>query len=376
MASNEIQEFSLGSNLFNLRLLNLSINRIKTITNLHKIKSLSELYAGYNCLQNLNTLCKLEKLKILDIQHNNITSFEEIAILSVNPKLTTLAIKGNPIESRLNFLSTLKSILPKIYNLNPISIFEYSDFKDFGYMPFIPLKKPPEQVKQYRSLGPEEVSGSSKVRKPSKAFTPSKDRSVSLSLNNSRVQDNLSSLTERTRISQTPQKQHNQDKSEFLIKIQDNPLQFTPEIIDKQAKKKRSQSVTKLPTSNDAQTAPENFQKVGTVSKLLESSKNKSKEDAYEAAMSFIMQAESRIKKEPHDISQNFEKTGLHHVVSMPTMSFKHEEGIRPVKINYGNPEAAIMIGPPAIKSQQRIKAPETYQRLEFNNRRKESADV
>ncbi|CAG9330483.1 unnamed protein product [Blepharisma stoltei] len=398
LASNEIQEFSMSKSLPSLKLLNLSNNRIRTIGTLPRIKEIIELYAGYNCLTSVSTLCKLEKLKILDIQHNSISNFEDIAILSINPKLTTMNIKGNPIESRLNFQESIKITLPKVYNLNPTSIFEFSEFKDFGYMPFIPLKKPPEHSKPYRPIGPDSsIKENFSIETP-RPLTPVKPQSVSYSLNSSKIQESFISLSERTKIAAAPQAsfrstKHDEEEFETPINFSEIPFQIPTPRSEEFPSRQRSQSVTKISMANSMSQMPANKYLVSqghnteinsaqhnksdvessynsmpqakTLSKLFESSRNKNKEDAYEEMMSFMSQAENRIKKEP-EIKENFIESAIN-AASAPILKFKNEYGIRPVKVNYGNPEAALMIGPPAIKPQVKQKQSESaYDRTQY----------
>ena len=55
---------------------------------------------SYNKLVSLDGLQSLQKLERIDLSNNQISSVTEVAKLGLNPALSELSLKGNPIANR------------------------------------------------------------------------------------------------------------------------------------------------------------------------------------------------------------------------------------------------------------------------------------
>lgn len=83
-------------NYYNLKILNLSYNKLTCVNNFSKLVNLSELYLDYNKINNFDELCFLKKLKILSLT-NNIINYIPSKISIMNLKY--LFIENNYINN-------------------------------------------------------------------------------------------------------------------------------------------------------------------------------------------------------------------------------------------------------------------------------------
>ncbi|OMJ81453.1 hypothetical protein SteCoe_18070 [Stentor coeruleus] len=140
LASNRISEVNFESDLPNLSLLNLANNQIFLISSTSPFKNLKEFYLANNYLTTINLFCHLSFLTLLDTSNNEIDTFEDIAGLVISKKIGILKLKGNPLSSKPNYEKIVNSLLPRIYCLDPLNIVELSAYKNLGSLPFLSTK--------------------------------------------------------------------------------------------------------------------------------------------------------------------------------------------------------------------------------------------
>lgn len=114
IAANKISSISLNFELPNLEFLNVSCNCIRSFTFISNCRKLQEIFAGTNCFKSLKGLISLKELSLLDLSYNRVENFDDLGILSFNPKLSRLDLKGNPIELKREIKGSLKKLFPGI----------------------------------------------------------------------------------------------------------------------------------------------------------------------------------------------------------------------------------------------------------------------
>ncbi len=88
----------------NLKILNISFNRIRVLSNLiHVIPNICKLNLAYNNIESLDGLSNLLHLSKLDLSHNVIQDFNELQEISGLKSLSEVFLFGNPLEERPNY---------------------------------------------------------------------------------------------------------------------------------------------------------------------------------------------------------------------------------------------------------------------------------
>lgn len=296
LSSNRISQLKLESPLENLAILNVTSNQISSICNINNAKSLKELYIANNCVTGLNMLCHLTALVLVDCSHNEIETFEDIAGLVISKRIGVLKLRGNPISSKLNYEQVVNSILPRIYCLDPLNIIELSTFKSLGPMIFLPIKDILEQADE----------------KP-RALSSIKSE-VSFQVQKKKSTGNIFS----------PEASHRKVTK----------LSATPVCKKNYLKMQRSASQSRVVLASTAKT------EINVVE-----NEEITKKQEFMHSGNMIDMAERRIKIYQSDRSRS-------------NISVISNESIQNVKkIQYGNPIAAMMIGPPAV-SQAKSRLP------------------
>jgi Leucine-rich repeat (LRR) protein len=91
-------------NMLNLQCLNICNNQLRAINfSSHNFPKLKELYASNNKFSSAKPFVKLNTLKLLDVENNDISEYEEIVCLAFNPTLVVLNIRGNPFATHMEF---------------------------------------------------------------------------------------------------------------------------------------------------------------------------------------------------------------------------------------------------------------------------------
>ena len=123
MSENNIKEIPIKLSIFSLEFINLERNYIKSLNFLENCVNLQEIHISFNKIKNVGNLMKLKELRIINISYNLIENFDALAMLSFNMKLKAIGLKGNPIESKRDFIYNIKRLLPGIQFDNIVKVF-------------------------------------------------------------------------------------------------------------------------------------------------------------------------------------------------------------------------------------------------------------
>ncbi|CAG9314647.1 unnamed protein product [Blepharisma stoltei] len=335
LSTNEIEEFELSKSHQNLKLLNLGNNKIHTLKGLWKVKNLTELYLSCNSLKNVNSLCQIDKLALLDISKNSIETLESIATLSIMQKLTTLSVKGNPIEAREKIYEEIKILLPRLTVINPedfISFSEFSNLKSFAFT-MTPDKRPPITIRMKQNLlklplpttknsDINESPLSNTIRANENFESPYRDmtkETPKFYFENGKIQADIETV--RARCSQTPVSKP--QKLNIPTKKRSNSIERNQSLTSRVPLKEKKSYKTFSPNT----TCPINLVK-------------QIKANNYVDVLDFISEAENRVKTNSSDMEST---TSL-----SSQRSRNYSTGSE--KKTYGNPQLALMIGPPAVR--------------------------
>lgn len=305
LSCNQLSDLNFIHELPALSILNATNNQISRIFSVNQIKHVKEIYISSNCMSSLNLFCHLTELQILDSSNNHIESFEDIAGLVISKRLGILKLKGNPLSSKDNYDKVVQSILPRIYNFDPPIIINFSSFKALGPSIFSPLK-------QFQDV-PEKPAAKS----PS-PLVPNKSEKKILAKPN----------TENSPIT--------------VQKSQKYIVSKTPATGQKTGKMRRSNSQLRIDKSKAL---------ISTTKTMINLNENEDLGDN---------EAEFRDKPSMVDLAERRIKVFKEEMKGKHNVSVISNETIQNVKSKvYGNPVAAMMIGPPAV-GQGRIRAAKT----------------
>lgn len=110
LRENDFSRFDPGMMLYNLKVLDLCLNRIVNVDFLHLLPQLRHLYLTGNCIESFEGFHDLEELETLCLSNNRIPSFEGLGML---PNLRILSVNHNLISDYKFF-----PFLPSLYVLN------------------------------------------------------------------------------------------------------------------------------------------------------------------------------------------------------------------------------------------------------------------
>jgi hypothetical protein len=83
--------------------------------------------------------------------------------------LGILKLRGNPVSSKESYEKIVTSLLPRIYNFDPVNIVDFSIMKQLGSQPFVPLKSLNQDIESRQQSDRFSV----KSNKSEKMITPS-----------------------------------------------------------------------------------------------------------------------------------------------------------------------------------------------------------
>jgi GTPase SAR1 family protein len=92
-------QFTTMSNKTEIRIVDVSHNKLKKIPECFQLDNIFRFRARYNSLQTINVRSRMLNLKELDLNSNDITEFPSVEVLELMPKLTTLILYGNKIKT-------------------------------------------------------------------------------------------------------------------------------------------------------------------------------------------------------------------------------------------------------------------------------------
>eukprot|EP01006_Ploeotia_vitrea_P051966 TRINITY_DN67623_c3_g8_i2.p1 TRINITY_DN67623_c3_g8~~TRINITY_DN67623_c3_g8_i2.p1 ORF type:complete len:299 (+),score=12.81 TRINITY_DN67623_c3_g8_i2:27-923(+) len=119
----------LGTSLHRLRILWLNQCGLKCLAGLGSLPLLKELYLAFNDISDLSPLAQVDSVEVLDLEANNINSFDEVYCLQPCQDLSELVLQGNPISNRSNYRRQINTILPTLEMLDDSPCVTHSSSK-------------------------------------------------------------------------------------------------------------------------------------------------------------------------------------------------------------------------------------------------------
>lgn len=144
--SNIIEFIPNFESLEDLKILNLSDNKIKDLTNIGMIKNLCSLDLSHNDIENIDILEKYDKIKYLYLNNNKI---KNIYSLHNNSNMKFLNISNNNIEN-IDFIYNFESL--EILNITNNPIIYLPDLMKFKYLDFENLKVSWNNIKDMKGM--------------------------------------------------------------------------------------------------------------------------------------------------------------------------------------------------------------------------------
>lgn len=360
LSFNQITEFELSTSLPNLRFLNLSNNAIHRLAMLQRCKAVQEAYLAHNRLSVVGALCHLDRLALLDLGQNAIAAFEDVATLTVNARLIGLRLKGNPIAARSGYEGSIRALLPKVQHLDIPSLRALSDFEQFGALAFVsgtlqtaPPKQHYESTSESSSNRCDSLKRGSVTRyakRPSREMlsaTPPHRQPQQLAFrpSHSAKSTPLARGTPASSISDLHDFQHmNTPETQELPRKRSEP--FLP----------RKRSEPALYQISIRKEIPVIAEKPAVMKPEEHTAPRHSRTNqSFEQALSFLTEAEKRLGEETPSLEPPSQlRSSKDHSVSIITAESIQNAHDR----RYGNPVAAMMIGPPATPLKNRQDLP------------------
>jgi len=112
----------LGTSFQGIKVLWISRCSLTDLSGISAFAALEEFYASFNLIDDVYDLGYLENLAIIDLEGNNVTSYETVENLSNCEKLNSLALHGNPIEKDPVYRKKISSMIPKLKYLDEVSV--------------------------------------------------------------------------------------------------------------------------------------------------------------------------------------------------------------------------------------------------------------
>jgi hypothetical protein len=87
-----------------------SLNGISTLS-----RNLEELYLAFNAISDLSDLIGMDRLRVLDLEANEISDLSNLNFLKCCPQFNTLTLTGNPAVSGLSdYVKPIQRLLPQV----------------------------------------------------------------------------------------------------------------------------------------------------------------------------------------------------------------------------------------------------------------------
>lgn len=104
----------LGTSFRNLRVLSLNRCEVKSLAGLSSFEFLKELYASYNDIQDLFDISYWYHLEVLDLEGNNVSTWDNVSYLMGLDQLMDINLSWNPISSEQNYQNRVKEMLRQV----------------------------------------------------------------------------------------------------------------------------------------------------------------------------------------------------------------------------------------------------------------------
>lgn len=109
----------ISSSLVNLRFLSLAHCKLTNLDGIATISPrLEELYLAFNKITDIYELMSLNRLKVLDIEHNRIPDVDSVSFLNACQKLKALTLIGNPCSNSKTYRKDIMEKMPQIIYLD------------------------------------------------------------------------------------------------------------------------------------------------------------------------------------------------------------------------------------------------------------------
>jgi hypothetical protein len=309
LSHNHLQDLDFKSSLGKLQLLNISFNSVRQLPSMLTCKGLVELYADHNELRQISCLSRLPNLMVVDLSWNSLDSIEELASLSVLQHLTVMKLNQNNLGQ--DYRAVIKTILPRLCEVDPADIAKLSRFQSVKQIAFNEIKG---------DVTPYTPENKSRTSKPVLRKHNSEAKLKEIKIDNSKVRGSPN-LRYSPKISRP---------SSVLSEI----------AVSRSATRAVTTEAQTPPTSSSAILAPEDRSIGRPCTEHLES------------AMQFVEELDRRLLSSQGKL-ETF--STLNKSVSHVTHQTIHQAQQKA----FGNPVAALMIGPPAARTaSSRVRKP------------------
>ena len=302
----------------------------------------------------MGALCHLERLALLDLAQNAIGALEDIATLVVNARLIGLRLKGNPIASRSGYEMSIRALLPKVQYFDVQSLRPYSDFEQFGTLAFVSVTVHVSAHKHTDSISESSSLRSDSLKRGSvNRYTKRPSRELMSATPPHRQPQQLAfrpwKSTKSTPLARSAAVGSLADLHDFRPNtVAEGPPELPRKRSEPELPRKRSEPMLlhireQSPIKEETSPIP--------VPVTQHSRANHS----FEQALSFLTEAEKRLGDEAPSIEtlhvRRDSKDNSVSIITAEAIQQAHER-------RYGNPVAALMIGPPATPQKNRYDQP------------------
>jgi hypothetical protein len=110
----------IGCSFANLTFLSLTHCGLSSLEGISTIsRNIEELYLSFNKISDLSELIGMEKLRILDLEQNEVSAFSNLHFLKTCSQLRALTLSGNPATLNLeNYAQEIENLLPQVIFLD------------------------------------------------------------------------------------------------------------------------------------------------------------------------------------------------------------------------------------------------------------------
>ena len=107
----------LGTSLSNITVLWMNSVSLTTLSGV-VFPALQELYVAFNYIQDVSPLASLEKLCLVDLEGNRVSSADDLQFLVGCNELTSLTLEGNPLADMEDYRGNVKACVPQLLYLD------------------------------------------------------------------------------------------------------------------------------------------------------------------------------------------------------------------------------------------------------------------
>lgn len=95
---------------------------MRNLAGLSSLEFLKELYASYNDIDDLFDISYCRELEVLDLEGNNIVTWDNVSYLMGLSKLTEISLAFNPIAKDKNYQNKVKEILTQVRYIDDVHV--------------------------------------------------------------------------------------------------------------------------------------------------------------------------------------------------------------------------------------------------------------